>query len=347
MLRRRSRHDVERYELGRSPFAQQPTQRDIAALVGETRDDLRRLVNYKDQFIVRRHKKVGKKQKLRDLRYPVSSLRRVHERLKFHLNKIKQPSYLFSPRKNRGQRDNAALHLDQDQYLTLDLKQFYPSTTSEMLNHWLQTDLRMYPDVARLITHLCTIDGRVSMGSPLTPVLCTLIHRTMFDKIAKLCEQSGFRYSVWIDDLTISGRFVTGETVKQIREIVQEAGLNSHKIRYRTGNRPVFITGVGVVGAKLVAPNALNLKIKELWSSFYNAETTEESQNCIQALLTNLGTVRYIVGKESESGRKASDQMNSLRQKRAKIHRKASEEARLRRKNLRDHDPVALLDAPF
>jgi hypothetical protein len=109
---------TERYDISRSPFAQKPTQRDVAALVGETRDDLRRLINYKEQFIVRRQALTGKKKKVRDLAYPEGRLRAVHERLKYHLNKVKQPSYLFSPRRKRGQRDNAELHLDQEQYLT-------------------------------------------------------------------------------------------------------------------------------------------------------------------------------------------------------------------------------------
>lgn len=143
----------ERYEISRSPFAQTPTQRDIAALVGETRDDLRRLVNYKDGFIVRRQAETGKKKKLRDLAYPVGRLRAVHERLKYHLNKIKQPNYLFSPRRKRGQRDNAAYHLDQDQYLTLDLKRFYPSTTDQMVRRWFRDDLGMHEDVAGLLMH--------------------------------------------------------------------------------------------------------------------------------------------------------------------------------------------------
>ena len=233
---------VERYELERSPLAQRPTQRDIAALVGETRDDLRRLVNYKNEFIIRRQITTGKKGKVRDLAYPTKRLRSAHERLKFHLNKVKQPSYLFSPRRKKGQRDNAALHLDQDQYLTLDLKQFYPSTSEDMVRGWFRDELGMYDDVARLLTHLCTIDGKVSFGSPVTPVLCSLVHRRMFDKIADICNARGLRYSVWVDDLTISGRFVPGEVLRQIRAVVRAAGLKSHSVRYRSGNRPVFIT---------------------------------------------------------------------------------------------------------
>lgn len=229
------KNSIERYDIKRSPFAQKPTQREVALLLGETRDDLRRLANYKEEFIVRRQI-VDKKGKVRDLAYPEKRLRAVHERMKFHLNKIKLPNYLFSPRRNRGQRDNAEMHLSQDQYLTLDIKKFYPSTTDLMVKRWFRDVLGMYEDVAGLLAHLFTVDGRISFGSPLAPVLCSLLHRDMFDEIAKICTSRGLRYSVWVDDLTISGRFVPAEILRQIRDVVRKYGLKSHCISYQVGS---------------------------------------------------------------------------------------------------------------
>ncbi len=209
--------------------------------------------------------------------------------------------------------------------ITLDLRQFYPSTTTSMVRRWFTKDLGMYEDVAGLLAHLCTIDGKVSFGSPLTPVLCTLVHRNMFDAIADICDARRLRHSVWGDDLCISGRFVPGVVVDDIREIIRPAGLRSHKIRYRSGNRPVFITGIGVVGPKLVAPNTLHCRVKMYWDDLNCARTVEEKVSCIQRLLSQLGTVRHIAGVSSEVGRKTADQMNTLRQKRDKILREAAE----------------------
>jgi RNA-directed DNA polymerase len=317
---------VERYDLSRSPFSQKPTKRDVAALLGESVNDLKTLSlpAFKEEFVVRRQQKTGKQQKLRDLVYPVSRLRRIHERLKFYLNKVKQPSYLFSPRKNRSQRDNAAVHLDQDQYLTLDLKQFYPSTTASMVRKWFEVELGMYADVARLLTDLSTIDDKVSFGSPLTPVLCTLVHRRMFDRIADVCAMHGLRYSLWVDDVTVSGKVIPGTVLEEIRAIVRDCGLKSHKIKFRSGKRPVYITGVGVVGRNLVTQNTLNLKIKQLWDEYYCSETDTEREICMQSLLSSLGTSRYIVGARTKAGKILSDQMNSLRQKKAKMHKRST-----------------------
>lgn len=337
---------VERYSIECSPFTQRPTQRDVAKLLGETRDDLRRLVNYKEQFIIRRQI-TSKNGKVRDLAYPDSRLRATHERLKFHLNKIRQPDYLYSPRRKRGQRDNAAVHLDQDQYLTLDLKQFYPSTTEDMVRRWFLNELGMYPDVAGLLTHLCTVDGKVSFGSPLTPVLCSLVHRPMFDAISGICRARGLRYSVWVDDLTLSGQFIPGEALEEIRAIVRAAGLRSHRIVYRSGNRPVFITGIGVVGPHLVAANSLHRRIKECWAEYHSAETDNERDAVCQRLLSHLGTLRQIAGTKSISGRKAADQMNSLRQQRDRRQVAEQERRQKAREAEAKTPPRKLVDAPF
>lgn len=344
MSRNRRMPAYERYELERSPLAQKPTQKELAELLGETRDDLRRLAAYKEQFIVRRPQII--RNKARELAYPVARLRAIHERLKFHLNKIKQRGYLFSPRRKHSQRDNAYLHLNQDQYLTLDLKQFYPSTSAAMVRKWLIEDLGMYEDVAGLLTRLCTIDGKISFGSPLTPVLCTLVHRNMFDAIAEICEARRLRNSVWVDDLTISGKFVPGTVVNDIRQVIRSAGLKSHRVKYRCGNRPVFITGIGVVGPRLIAPNALNLRIKGYWDDLHAAQTVEEKEACIQRLLSQLGTIRHIAGPSSDAGRKAADQMNGLRQKRDKMYRQARETRRTNAENsLLEHCEDS--DSPF
>ena len=259
--------------------------------------------------------------KRRALVYPTGRLRMVHERLKFHLAKIVQPSYLMCPRKGCSQRDNALLHLDSTQFFTLDIKQFYPSTTRSMIRNSLVEQFGMYGDVAGLIAHLATADDRACFGSPLTPVLASLVHRPMFDRIADLCKLSNLNYSVWVDDLTISGERITGGFHQSVREIIACSGLKAHKLRFYSRKQAVFITGIGVVGASLVVPNRLELRSKELWAELKAALTFEEVDSVTTRLLSHLGGVRAVVGKSSSRGQKIADEMNSIRQKRDKIQR--------------------------
>lgn len=321
MPKRIKKKQGERYALERSPLAQNPTQRDVAEMVKETISDLKTLAtpHYKEQFLVRRT--IETKGKSRNLVYPEGRLRAVHERLKFQLSKITQPSYLMSPRKGRAQRDNAEVHLEARQYLTLDLKQFYPSTTRQMIRNSLVAQFAMKADVAGLIAHIATADDRACFGSPLTPVLASIVHRPMFDQIADLCDENGLSYSVWVDDLTISGPQITGQFKASVRSIVASNGLQSHKLRTPTGKRPVFITGIGVVGANLIVPKRIELRSKELWADFKESASFEEKDASATRLLSHLGGIRAVVGASSKRGQKLASEMNSIRQKREKARR--------------------------
>ena len=324
MPKRQARKRHERYDLERSPLAQRATQRDVAKLVRETVADLQKLATprFKEQFLVRRPIKTGNK--IRNLVYPEGRLRAVHERLKFHLNKITQPSYLMSPRKNRSQRDNAAAHFDAVQYLTIDIKQFYPSTTRSMIRRSIIEQFNLNGEVAGLIAHLATADDRACFGSPLTPVLATLVHRPMFNRIADICIEHGLNYSVWVDDLTVSGSEISGKFVSRLRETIAAYGLRSHKLVYRTGNRVVFITGIGVVGSNLVVPNRVELRSKELWRDFQDAQRRNDVDDVDTAgarLLAHLGGIRHVVGPSSVRGQKLANEMHSVRQKRNRAFR--------------------------
>lgn len=311
----------ERYPIDRSPLAQRTTQRDVAGLLRETKEDLQTLATprFKEQFIVRRTTVSGGK--LRNLVYPVGRLRAAHERLKFQFAKIVQPSYLMSPRAGRAQRDNAAAHLRQAEYLTLDLKKFYPSTTRTMIRNSLVAQFGMSADVAGLIAHLATADDKTCFGSPLTPVLASIVHRPMFDAIADLCAEYDLSYTVWVDDLTISGDCIPGEFRSRVRDIVSKSSLRSHKLKFRTGNRVVFVTGMGIVGAELVVPRRLELRGKLLWEELSSAETYDELDHSSTRLLAHLGSIRHVVGRASVRGQKIANEMNSIRQKREKAHR--------------------------
>lgn len=367
----KARLSYERYDLSRSPLAQRPTQSDLADLLRISKSQLKTIAqpNYKERFLVRRtivssvKKRLVRSQgssdelladdrqiaavtsggKERHLVYPVALLRVIHERLKFHLNKIIQPHYLMSPRKSRTQSDNALEHQGQGQYLTLDLKQFYPSTDRLMIRASLVSQFGMYPDVAGLIAHLATADDRACFGSPLTPVLVSIVHRPMVNAISELCDEFDLRYTVWVDDLTISGQQIPSDFVSRIRNIIAEHGLKSHKLKYRTGNKVVFITGVGVVGEELVVPKHIELRGKLLWDSFNQAITVEEREVAANKLLAHLGFVRQIVGVGTRRGQRIADQINGVKQKRNSLRARRIAEYNAEMAKLKHLSPEEML----
>lgn len=174
--------------------------------------------------------------------------------------------------------------------------------------------MRMLDDVAGLFCELVTVDDVVSFGSPLTPVLTTLIHREMFDEIAEECRRRGLRFSIWVDDLTISGNFVPGLLLSRLRQIIRSYGMRSHKIEYKTGSRAVIITGVPIRGGSVLAPFSVDHRVSDGYKKviFGPERHREKSSN---ELLSSLGTYRFHVGPSSVAGQKAANRMAGLRQR--------------------------------
>lgn len=314
-MRQRKPQRYERYALEDSPWAQNLTQRDLAELLGYTKTQLEGLIRDKDKWVGRRTEMIGSK--LRNLAVPRGKLRAVHERLKFHLNKIKQPDYLFSPRKGRAQRDNAEYHVSQDQFLSLDIRQFYPSTTSEHIFRWAHHELGLRTDVAGMLVHLVAVDGRMPFGSPISPVLTTLVHRSMFDAIKLICDAHDLRMSLWVDDLTISGRVIPGTLIEDIRAEMRQRSFQTHKIQFRTGNRPVIVTGVPIEGDRVAAPRSVHERVRAGYAALRAPLADPDRAQQIDKLLSALGTLRYHVGRSSPEGRRAANRMDALRRRRS------------------------------
>lgn len=315
-MNRKARY--ERYGFEASPWVQNLNQRDLAELLGTTKGRLETLIGEKDKYTKRRTVHIGSKD--RQLAVPVGKLRTVHERLKFQFNKIKQPEYLFSPRKGRGQRHNAEHHAGQNQFLGLDIRQFYPSTTQEHIFRWAYHVAGLKSDVAGMIAKLVAIDGKMPFGSPVSPVLTTHVHRAMFDEIHELCLARGFKMSLWVDDIMISGTFVSGELLEQVRSVIRRHGFQAHKIRFKTGARTVCVTGVPIRSKRVDAPRALHQRIQDGYAELRLSVSDAERLQAMDRLMSALGSYRYHLGPGSSEGRKAANRMNALRQRRARLN---------------------------
>lgn len=313
-MKKRKSIRYERYDLQDSPWRQDLNQVDLAALLKTTKCRLEWLIENKERYTKREVRLIG--QKTRNLCYPVGKLRGVHELLKFHFNKLRQPPYLFSPRKGRSQRDNAEHHADQIQFLSLDIRQFYPSTTSEHVFRWAYYEAGLKADVAGMLAHLICIDGKLPFGSPVSPIVATHIHRGMFDAIYDICSKNGLQMSLWVDDLTISGEFVRGNLIEQIRSNFRQHGFETHKIKFRQSDKPVVVTGVPLKDRRVVAPRTLHRRVQQGYAHLREAENNNAKVSAINQLLSALGTMRYHYGAQSLQGRKAADRMHALRRRR-------------------------------
>lgn len=179
-------------------------------------------------------------------------------------------NYAEGFRKNRSIITNAVHHVNNRVLVKLDIQDFFPTIDLKRVKGMY---LRLgYPrQVATLLSHLATHQGKLPTGAPTSPAIANIISRKLDKRFVNLGRKTGFVYSRYADDMTISGD--DEKIVKMIpffREIIRDEGftLNERKIRIMRGGRRQTVTGV-VVNQK---PNIARQEIKKLRAVLHNCK---------------------------------------------------------------------------
>jgi len=182
----------------------------------------------------------------RPINAPVNKLKYVQSLLLNNvLNKLKLPEYFFGGIKKKDAVLNARYHQGNKFFFLTDLKDFYPSVNFTSVEKALRKE-GFYPDVAKLITRLCTKEGAIPQGCPTSSFLASLVvYHSCGDLFAKY-KSEGLKVSVYVDDITFSSPIDFKYKTTKILEELRYCGLkiNFNKTHYCTCN-PI-VTGIQV-----------------------------------------------------------------------------------------------------
>lgn len=182
----------------------------------------------------------------RPINAPIYRLKKVQSRiLRDVLYSLQLPDYFFGGIKNKDAVLNARYHQGNKYFFLTDLKDFYPSVSFRNVELALRKE-GFYPDVARLITRLCTKEGAIPQGCPTSSFLASLVVFHSAGDLFQTYMDQGLKVSIYVDDITISSPIDFKNSVPKIIEDLRERGLkiNFDKTYYRTKN-PI-VTGVCV-----------------------------------------------------------------------------------------------------
>lgn len=323
----------ERYSFHSSPLYGRLRQKDLAAHLGLSKAKLESLVSKKFDFYSVRDEEInGKKRRIVT---PLGRLRRVHERLRDLLNRIYKQKCIYSPKKGVKALDNANAHAGGSEVVKLDIRQFYPSTTSEHVFQFFYYIMKQRKDVAGLLAKVCTFDNVLPFGSPVSPVLCALVHDDVFTEIGEVTGISGNKVTVWVDDIVVSGQRVHRNTIWQIKQAIRKKGLATHKNERRSLKNGVVITGIFIDQAGPRVSNRTHLKIKQKLSDYDNAHNDVDKLACVSSLI---GLHNYALHNEKASYRRI-DLLN--RRKEWLHHERRRLEKQVSKPELKENAPVA------
>lgn len=225
---------------------------------------------------------------------PCRELKQVQRRIKNLLNRISIPNWVFSGRKDVCHVDNGKYHEHSVYFIQSDLHAFYDTCTRERVYRLFKDRFKCSSDVSALLSDLTTLtleDGStvIPTGSPCAQLVAFLAYQDMFNELHNLARNQGYKFSLYVDDLTFSSKkpFSNPAISKnKLLQIVKRYGhsLSLSKTAYRGADETKIVTGVAITKEGVSAiPNKLRYKIVQ--------GTTQSCTGDTSTALSTLGRI--------------------------------------------------------
>lgn len=143
-------------------------------------------------------------------------------------------------------------------------------------------------DAAMLLAKILTVDGHLPTGSPVSPILSYYAHKRMFDEIARLAGDLDLNFTLYVDDMCLSGDKATRATLFRVRGIIAAHGLKSHKCRFFPAGVPRVVTGNALTTNGVRLPHIRHLKIKEAFEALEKlpeGKARDKAKNALRSRL--------------------------------------------------------------
>ena len=156
------------------------------------------------------------------------------------------PEHLVGGLPGRSLKENASPHLGKNVVVSMDLEKCFEHVTKDTVYHGL-IELGFGRSVAAIITKSCTFQNRLPQGSPASTILCNIALRKMSDELASEAHELGCKFSMYIDDITLSGnRNDVYAMIPRVYAIAKKYNMvvNKDKTEIFSHNRQQEVTGI-------------------------------------------------------------------------------------------------------
>ena len=248
------------FMMNKEEFAQ------IAELFGLTAKDLFLLLNNPDIYYC--NFKIPKRRGgFREISVPSLKLMAIQRAI---LKQILEPN--FKPLSccvgfvhNLNIIDNVKPHLGHDYILKTDLKNFFPSITSNQVNE-LFYSLGYSRKISAFLTKLCCRVGSIPQGAPTSPMISNMVMVSLDRKIQSICDSQNFTYTRYADDITISSNAPIEKGFLDILSNLMaqyNMSINMEKTHFYGPNAKKIITGISISSGEAKLPRFTKRKIRQ------------------------------------------------------------------------------------
>lgn len=193
--------------------------------------------------------RIRRGEKVRPIAIPDDDLKLVQRGILRHvLQKLPQSEFSHC-RPKRSILTNARVHIGADWVLTVDIKDAFPNTSFQHIRRALRREFRLGKvgeSLVQPITSLCTYRKSLPQGAPTSGALLDVVLADFDQKFGAVCSARGFRYSRYVDDITISGSEDPSSVETVLSGMLSEIGyrLNAAKRRLYDPRRRATVTGL-------------------------------------------------------------------------------------------------------
>jgi hypothetical protein len=222
----------------------------LLAVKPQTLRDLAKVAGTQYNPFDRKQVKSNGRVKWRHIDNPSKPLKFIQQKInKNLLNGVVQslPEGMTGGISGRSILDNARRHLSQQSIAVLDLKDCFPKTSNKKIFKIWRNYLGAGEEVASLLTKLTTFQRRLPQGAPTSSSLCNVVLFPLYKKIEKYTTKNGLSLSLYVDDVTISGKNKTIKlAIPVVIGFIQKSGyaVRRNKIEIMTSNTPQKTTGL-------------------------------------------------------------------------------------------------------
>lgn len=233
------------------PLPRIVSRRHLGHLLGYPSDVLEQVAREADgyyrPFFLRRP---GKRPRRID--NPTGVLKSIQERIARRLlARIPLPPELMGGVRGRSVLSNASPHVRQREVVGLDLADYFGKVTNRAIagawKRWFGPGDR----VTWLVARLTTFQGHLPQGAPTSTALANIVLAPTLDEMRSACLARGLNLTVYVDDVTMSGRDARS-AINGVARVLSQSGLplSRGKTRVMPHGGRQEVTGV-VVNRKL------------------------------------------------------------------------------------------------
>jgi retron-type reverse transcriptase len=172
-----------------------------------------------------------------------------------------------SYQKNKSIQTNALLHVGKKYVANVDIENFFGSISTTMVFGLLRSN-GFGEQVAKHISKLVTLNNSIPQGAPTSPIISNSYLFKFDEYISTISAESGFVYTRYADDMTLSGENKEGilRIIETIRHELIPLGLRLKETKTRIASRggQQKVTGI-VVNERVSPPRKLRREVRAMF----------------------------------------------------------------------------------